>query len=88
MKIRKAHHVVFAWYGILAVFLFYSMLNKNEPVSPSLDFLYFSLPMMAVPVFIAITGVIDRIRQKQWLYTLIHVVLVAVIIGILKQIAS
>lgn len=57
MKIRKAHHVVFAWYGILAV-------------------------------FIAITGVIDRIRQKQWLYTLIHVVLVAVIIGILKQIAS
>ncbi|CAJ1854899.1 hypothetical protein HLBENOHH_02457 [Aeromonas dhakensis] len=86
----KAHKVVFVWYGILAVFLFYSMMNKNEPVPPSLDFLYFAVPMMAVPVsvFIAIAGVIDSVRQKQWLYTLIHVVSVAVIIGILKQIAS
>ncbi|MGL6606599.1 hypothetical protein [Aeromonas popoffii] len=86
----KAHKVVFVWYGVLILFLLHTALNKNEPVPASLDFLYFAVPMMAVPVsvFIAIAGVIDSIRYKAWVYTCVHTGSIALILLLMKQIAS
>lgn len=84
------HRSVIIWYLLVYVLLGYVALNRGLHVPDSYAGLAFAVPMIGVPITLAMTlwGIVTNLSKKRWGMMLGYVATCAGLYGLLRVIVS